>query len=429
MLQRLRYSEAVVLCVLWLTPFPWSFFCHPRASKWCTKVAQLGATAGPQGRCYNRQGSVAIGLAPAMRAPLLGDFRCHSVVMQSSGLPEIYIRRAALCGVYITLSASGPVLLDWVKCYHGGRFPFSIPALTFHAYAISALLGLVWTSSRGREGWKQLMRFDMLWRVSVTTSLFTIGDILSFMSIQHLDVGTFSLVGKAFAIVITVLLSRLVLGTRQSGLQYLLVSTVAATTIAFCHAEMHARGLMISMASSDYALRPRWASHWIAGLTQRTVAVGLTSLAAVLQEKLLAREPGIPFLLQQCWMGCGAMATSFFTLRFVHRLPSSHLLQGFGDWRVIVLLVMYVANGLTAGLMVKRLGAVAKVLCVPIYLGFCYAYAVRTGSAALTAPAVAAWVASTVCILLYAVTKAAGRRAARLCQVLPKYRHSGDSKN
>ena len=62
-------------------------------------------------------------------------------------------------------------------------------------------------------------------------------------------------------------------------------------------------------------------------------------------------------------------------------MPLSALTEGFGHWRVLVLLFSYVASGLTTGLMVKKLGAIAKSLCVPIYLGFCYAYAVHTGSA------------------------------------------------
>lgn len=321
-------------------------------------------------------------------------------------------RRAGLCSVYIALSASGPMLFDWIKQHHGGRFPFSVPALTFHAYAIAALLGLAWTVQNGRKGFQQLLRLDMLWRFCITTSLFTMGDILSFHSIQHLDLGTFSLVGKAVAIILTVLLSRLVIGKRQSTLQYTLVSLVALTTTAFCLAEVQARGLVAAGVNraivSAGGYRPRLATDWFTGLVQRTAAVCLTSLAAVLQEKLLTREPHIPFLLQQCWMGCAAMAISFFTMRVVQGQPSSYLFRGFDDWRVIVFLLMFVANGMSAGLMVKRLGATAKALCVPFYLGLCYVYAVQTGSAALTVQVVAAWLTTTACILLYAVTKATG---------------------
>ena len=62
-------------------------------------------------------------------------------------------------------------------------------------------------------------------------------------------------------------------------------------------------------------------------------------------------------------------------------LPFAALQQGFNNWRTLVLLFSYVASGLTTALMVKKLGAVAKSLCVPIYLGGCYFYAVHTGSA------------------------------------------------
>ena len=140
-----------------------------------------------------------------------------------------------------------------------------------------------------------------------------------------------------------------------------------------------------------------------------------------MQEQLLSYTPGIPFLLQQVWMSCAAMSLSLITLRCVclgaralkkscsllklrYRLPFSALVEGF-DWRVLVLLFTYVASGLTTGLMVKKLGAVAKSLCVPIYLGGCYFYAVHTGSATFTLQVVMAWCSSTACILLYAMSK------------------------
>mmetsp|Transcript_109760 Transcript_109760/g.321328 ORF Transcript_109760/g.321328 Transcript_109760/m.321328 type:complete len:400 (+) Transcript_109760:163-1362(+) len=328
---------------------------------------------------------------------------------------------AALCGAYVLLSASGPVLLDWVRRHHGGSFPFSIPALTFHAYFAASMMGAMWALSQGRSGLKKLARPDMLWRFCITTSLFTVGDMLSFMSLQHLDVGTFSLVGKACAIVLTVLLARVVLRRRQTRLQYTLVALVAMATVVFCRSEMHARHLVTGHAHASGLSQLKQASEWqLVGLTQRIAAVGFTSLAAVIQERLLTKEPKLSFLLQQCWMGCGAMATSLVALRCVYGMPISALWQGFGDWRVLLLLVMYVANGLAAGLMVKCLGAVAKALCVPIYLGFCYAYAVQSGSAVLTLQVIATWVVSTLCILLYAMTSAMSAQAARQSQALPK---------
>jgi len=324
---------------------------------------------------------------------------------------RVNVRSSIFCIAYVFLCSSGPILLDWVKRAHGGRFHFSVAALTFHAWAIASCLGLIWTSaSLGRRGFRRLYRPDMLWRFCITTGLFTAGDMLSFASMQHLDVGTFSLLGKSFSIVITLVLSRLVLRKPHTKLQYILVVIVAAATVMFCHEEQHARSIIAAAAAksatSSPTISPPPASEWLVGLVQRASAVGLTSLGAVLQESLFTREPSTPFMMQQCWMGCGAMLMSIFTLRFLYGLPYSHLLVGFGDWRVLVLLIMYVATGLMTGLVVKRLGAVAKALCVPIYLGGCYAYAVRSGSAALTLQVVVAWVASTSCVLIFAVSKA-----------------------
>jgi len=329
-------------------------------------------------------------------------------------MPLRTARSSALCLVYVLLSASGPILLDWVKRSHGGRFRFSIPALTFNAWAIAAFLGFCWTFlTYGRSGLRRLYRPDMLWRFCITTGLFTAGDMLSFMSMQHLDVGTFSLLGKSSALIITMVLSRLLLNKPHTRLQYVLVVIVATATVIFCLEEQGARSLVAARAASrvssagEAAALATSASEWMVGLIQRASAVAMTSLGAVLQEQLFTRERGLPFMMQQCWMGCGAMLMSFFTLRCIYGLPASYLVEGFGDWRVLVLVGMYVATGMTTGLIVKQLGAVAKALCVPVYLGGCYAYAVRSGSAMLTLPVILAWSASTVCVLLFAVSKAA----------------------
>ncbi|CAE7641494.1 EMB2745 [Symbiodinium sp. CCMP2456] len=315
----------------------------------------------------------------------------------------LLVRKACLCFIFLVLSTMGPILFDWVKRGNSGSFPFSVPALVFNAWAIDAFVGFCWAVTQGSKSVQLLWRPDMVWRFFITTSLFVAGDMLSFMSIEHLDVGTFSLVGKALAIILTVLLSRLVLKKGQSLQQYSLVAAVAVATMFFCQSEVQAR----QATNLAKVLRsPTQASmSWYLGLAERSTAVFLTSFAAVLQEQLLTNRPGIPFMVQQSWMSLAAMTLSLLTLRFVHGLPFSALTEGFGHWRVLVLLFSYVASGLTTALMVKKLGAIAKSLCVPIYLGFCYAYAVYTGSASLTLQVLAAWTASTACILLYAISK------------------------
>lgn len=311
----------------------------------------------------------------------------------------------AICAVNVVLNMAAPLLLDWLKRRQGGRYRFSPAALTFNAYAIGVALGIGWAVSHGRAGLRQLCRPDMIWRFCITASLFAAGDILSFTSMQHLDPGIHSLVGKAFAMVFTVVLSRVVLGRKQTQTQYGLVGAVTMFTIVFCYEETYARGRQtLAMAGFE----PR---RWALGLTQRTSGVVLTSLSAILQERFMSRGPETPFMALQFWMGCGALATSFFVLNVLHSLPASQLLEGFDDWRVLLLLVTYAASGLTAGLMVKRLGAVAKGLCVPIALGGCYLYTALRGEAVLSITAVGAWAASTLLILAYGMTRVVSSRA------------------
>lgn len=370
---------------------------HPGSSS----MSPVRGTGDPlrQALLARRSGATATALAPEKQ---------EDGTTQAS---KVSWRSAAFCIAYVLLCSSGPILLDWVKRAHGGRFRFSVAALTFHAWAIASCLGLIWTgASLGRPGLRRLNRPDMLWRFCITTGLFTAGDMLSFASMQHLDVGTFSLLGKSFSIVITLVLSRLVRGKPHTTLQYLLVVGVAAATVMFCREEQIAKTMIATAAvkstASSLAVPPPAVGEWLFGLVQRVSAVGLTSLGAVLQESLFKRERNNPFMMQQCWMGCGAMLMSLFTLRCLYGLPLSHLLVGFGDWRVLVLLGTYITTGLMTGLIVKHLGAVAKALCVPIYLGGCYCYAVCSGSAALTLQALAAWAASTACVLTFAVSKA-----------------------
>lgn len=335
-------------------------------------------------------------LLPVTAAPLLTLEGCRRWPTKGVGSDVL-----AICICHVLLSMSGPILLDWVKWHHGGKYAFNIPALTFHAYAFSTALGVGWTLLHEHNGLQRLNRPDMIWRFCVAAFLFTAGDIVNFMSMQHLDAGTFSLVGKALAIIVTVLMSRVLLSRHQSSLEYSLVVAIAAGTFLFCQQELHAR-----VANDEQAARLVQNGQWTRGLAQRTIAVLLTSSAAVFQERLLTHEPGIPFMLQQSWMGCGALATSFVALRLLYGLPAKGLVRGFCDWRVIVLLAFYVAHGLSAGLMVKRLGALARALCVPVTLGGCYAYAVLSGGAALAVGVVAAWAASAALICAFAVAKA-----------------------
>jgi len=319
----------------------------------------------------------------------------------------------ALCSLHVCFGMSGPLLLDWVKRQHGGVYRFSIPALTFHAYSFAVMMGASWTLLHGREGLRMLYRPYMLWRFFITASLFTVGDILSFLSMQHLDPGTFSLMGKGLSIGLTVLLTRTLLGRKQSSLQYALVTAVAVSTFVFCHQESLARSSQ-HLASDSHRL---FDEEWTLGVAQRFAAVILLSLAAVLQEQFLAREPGVPFMLQQCWMGVGALVTSLAANLVLHgETPSWKLLRGFDDWRVVVLLIFYVANGLTAGLMVKRLGALAKALCLPIYLGGCYGYAVLSGSAPLSFGALASWALCTALIVAYVLTKVSFGKRSVVCR-------------
>lgn len=304
-------------------------------------------------------------------------------------------------------------MTDWVRRRQGGTFKFSVAALTFYAYFFAFALGCLWAMWKGRRTMEQLKRPDLLWRFVLTASLFTAGDMLSFASMRYLDPGTFSLVGKCLNIVLTVFMTRLILQRKQSPLQYTLVAAIAVSAFLFCHQESLARARSANLGRMLDGLELRQSSQadWPLGLFYRVVAAFMLTLAAVLQERVLSKEPSLPFMLQQCWMGCGSIGTSLIAMRFWHGHKALYQMMrpmhnGFSDWTVVLLLILYIANGMAAGLMVKHVGALTKALCVPVYLGGCYAYSVACGSAVMSVGAIAAWAACTVFILLFGITKA-----------------------
>lgn len=339
-----------------------------------------------------------------LKTPLLGQradlgMKSHASASNSKGVSRNTI---LLCSVYVLLSMSGPILLDWVRRQSGGTFQFSIPALTFNAYGIAAITGLLWTACNGQMD--QLYCPSMFLRFGISASLFCTGDILNFLSLKYIDTGSFSLIGKALGIIFTVSLSRLLLGKRQTRLQYGLLTGVAISTVVFCQAESYARGQIIG-GNGSFALA---AGARSLGFTLRSLGVTFASFAVVLQERFFTQKRA-PFMLQQFWMACGACTTSLVAQRLLYGFQLSQLVRGFDDWRVLLLLTMYTAYGLTTGLMVKRLGALAKALCLPVYLGGCYAYAVLSGSTVLSASAVLAWATSASLLCAFTVTKAMGQ--------------------
>eukprot|EP00930_Biecheleria_cincta_P038678 TRINITY_DN26565_c0_g1_i1.p1 TRINITY_DN26565_c0_g1~~TRINITY_DN26565_c0_g1_i1.p1 ORF type:complete len:428 (+),score=28.18 TRINITY_DN26565_c0_g1_i1:53-1336(+) len=339
-----------------------------------------------------------------MKMPLLGqhaelDTKGHASAGNSKGVAPTTI---LLCAAYVLLSMSGPILLDWVRRNSGGTFRFNVPSLTFNAYGIALIMGILWASCNGQLD--QLYRPDMLLRFGISASLFSAGDILNFLSLKYLDTGTFSLLGKALGIILTVTLTRLLLGKRQTRLQYGFLTGVAISTVVFCQAESYARGQVIGGNGS----LPLAAGARSLGFILRSVGVTITSFAVVLQERFFTRKQA-PFMLQQFWMACGACTTSLVALKLLHGFRLSQLVRGFDDWRVLLMLTMYTAYGLTTGLMVKRLGALAKALCLPVYLGGCYAYAVLSGSTVLSTTVVLAWTTSASLLCAFTVSKAMGQ--------------------
>lgn len=325
----------------------------------------------------------------------------------TAAAPVVTAELVALCSGHVAMNAAAPIMLHWVKEQHGGKYPFSVPALTFHAYSAALCLGLGWVGTRGTHGVAQFFRLGMLARFCLLAVLFAGSDIVNVMSLQSLDPGTFSLVGKALTIVFTVALSHVLIGRRQTQVQNGLVGAIILFTLAFCQAEASAN-MQLAGHVADRGVKS--SARWTVGLLQRMSAVFVTSLASVLQERFLSTEVEVHFLLQQCWMGCGALATTFTTWRCIHGLPMSRLLDGFDDWRVLLVLGIYTCNGLMSGLMVKRVGAAAKALCVPIHLGCCYLYAVYSGTASMQMEAIAAWLTSTALVVALGLLKAGAGR-------------------
>merc|ERR1712232_309003 len=207
------------------------------------------------------------------------------------------------------------------------------------------MLGVIWAvRSRGlRKGFQDLWQPAMLARFFLVAVLSALGDMLGIASMKHLDAGTYTLIGKGFTIIVTVIFSRLLLGQRQSPGQYAIVGGLATATLLFCWSEAESRG--------GLSLSGEAASLWSIGLAERSSSVCMACVASVLQEAFLSREPRVPYLIQQCWIAFGGMATSLIALRVQKGELSLHVLfEGFDQWPTYVAITLYMINALAAGL-------------------------------------------------------------------------------
>eukprot|EP00929_Paragymnodinium_shiwhaense_P074899 TRINITY_DN3830_c0_g1_i2.p1 TRINITY_DN3830_c0_g1~~TRINITY_DN3830_c0_g1_i2.p1 ORF type:complete len:357 (-),score=47.64 TRINITY_DN3830_c0_g1_i2:13-1083(-) len=330
------------------------------------------------------------GLADCSR-PLLGTPSGYAV--KRTGSKSLFL----VCAVYLLLSVAAPIILDWLKRAQGGHFQFSVAALTFHAYVVAAILGVLWTTTLG-PGLRALY------------------------SMYYLNAGSFSLLGKSFSMAFTVVLSRCLLGRKQSYLQYSLCVGIGLSTLAFCHFELVARKRLAGgSADSEAASSMTGASDteaentinavFILGMCLRLGSSFLASLASVMQERILKKDAQMHFMMQQVWMSGGALLVGYAALRLRGREGGpgssalSQLVDGFDDVRVLLLLGLFVCHGLMAGLLVKKLGALTKALCTPFVLGGCYTFAVCFGSAPLAAEPLAAWLVCALLIVAYMTTR------------------------
>eukprot|EP00929_Paragymnodinium_shiwhaense_P074900 TRINITY_DN3830_c0_g1_i3.p1 TRINITY_DN3830_c0_g1~~TRINITY_DN3830_c0_g1_i3.p1 ORF type:complete len:285 (-),score=43.80 TRINITY_DN3830_c0_g1_i3:13-867(-) len=249
-----------------------------------------------------------------------------------------------------------------------------------------------------------------------------LGDIMGMYSMYYLNAGSFSLLGKSFSMAFTVVLSRCLLGRKQSYLQYSLCVGIGLSTLAFCHFELVARKRLAGgSADSEAASSMTGASDteaentinavFILGMCLRLGSSFLASLASVMQERILKKDAQMHFMMQQVWMSGGALLVGYAALRLRGREGGpgssalSQLVDGFDDVRVLLLLGLFVCHGLMAGLLVKKLGALTKALCTPFVLGGCYTFAVCFGSAPLAAEPLAAWLVCALLIVAYMTTR------------------------
>jgi hypothetical protein len=235
----------------------------------------------------------------------------------------------------------------------------------------------------------------MFWRFCVVSCLFGCGELLSIAAMQHLDIGTFSLLGQSFGIISTAVWTWVLFRRHYTILQYALILATAVSAGAFSHVQ-----------GAQHTSAPKEANSPLRGFILRIAGVGLTSLGAATQQWLFESAPEIPFMVQQCWMGFGATASSLFICMVVNGNPFSTLLHVFEDWHSVVPLLAFVVSGFSQGLLVKRLGAIAKAMCTPIILGICYMFAVSTGSALLNVTTAMMWAVNITCVLTFAVSKA-----------------------
>jgi hypothetical protein len=268
--------------------------------------------------------------------------------------------------------------------------------LSLHAYSLGTLLGFAGVaSSEGVRGIVDALLLPDMSRYIALAGLMAMGDMLSIASMAYLDPGSFMLLGKGISILMTVALSYVVLGKRQSHRQYIIVALLLASTTWFLRAQSGAMGLA-----------GRWkggAERWLFGMVTRALGVVLGALASVVQECLMTGKAVVSFWKMQTWICMGGALVSLGIMHIQQGISYKSVFQGFDDWPLHAAIVFNVLAGLVQGLLLKRCGAMTKALCLPMVLGGSYFLSVVLGSAAPNMQAFLAWLSCSALIAAFAL--------------------------
>mmetsp|Transcript_86641 Transcript_86641/g.279808 ORF Transcript_86641/g.279808 Transcript_86641/m.279808 type:complete len:975 (+) Transcript_86641:134-3058(+) len=326
------------------------------------------------------QGSKSRSFGGNAGADLLGNLpSIEAVCRRLFGLGPSLLGLVSLC---ILTGASKLLLAEWESETKTALQlprpwePLMILIKNAASVAVGLVLSLVWG---GREGLRKSLDPHRVLALLPIASCFAASQVFALMALKHFDAGSVK-VFLQLSLPTVAVLSRIVLGRRYSVTQWQCIAFLVLCSAAFIEVRIlfetgapSPLELALGLTQRRLACPHRPLYFWDAvapggdleGLWYVLMAILLGSLASVLAERFLKSDPR-PFLAQQCSLVLGECVASLGLLLVAPLIGSRPPLQagifslvGF-DWRSCVVMLVWLLHGWVAGMVAKKLSALAR---------------------------------------------------------------------
>ncbi|KAG9409446.1 hypothetical protein AC1031_019707 [Aphanomyces cochlioides] len=267
------------------------------------------------------------------------------------------VKRVGLLCVAASLMAAGTLCINASKV--DGKMPYMSATVMLLVEILKGLIcAAIFVCTRSSLspwlGWTEVLYF------ATPALLYTIDNNLVFVILRFVDPATLSILWN-LKIFTTALLFRFVLGrsiTHVQAVSLILLMLGVATTQSKHDVEpMIQRHETLNASSSSSVNVP--ARKFVVGMSLVVVACVISSLAGIVTEYALKKNPGTPFVLQNIYLAFfSACFNGFAVLVQVEHMDG--FFAGYNTWTWVVIFIQ-VAMGLTMGIILKFLDNIACV--------------------------------------------------------------------